>query len=99
MEKSSRWKGGTTMRRGYVLEIAHGHPSIEGTKRRYVLQHRLVMEKMIGRYLEADEHVHHKNGIKSDNRPENLELWAKAHPHGARLTERAHCASCTCFKR
>lgn len=49
--------------------------------------HRIVMEQMLGRSLRAFEHVHHKNGIRSDNRPENLELWAKFQPYGQRVTD------------
>jgi hypothetical protein len=54
---------------------------------RQVGTHRLVMEQMLGRPLEPWENVHHKNGIRDDNRPENLELWAKPQPYGQRVSD------------
>ena len=72
-KKHYAWTGGrNVIRNGYIEIYAPDHPNARGGK--YVREHRLVMEKHIGRHLLPSEQVHHKNGIKDDNRIENLEL-------------------------
>jgi hypothetical protein len=67
------WKGGRIKdKKGYIILYSPTHPNRIHDK--YMLEHRLVMEKMLGRLLNKNEIVHHKNGIKDDNRPNNLEL-------------------------
>lgn len=70
-------------RDGYIM-VAQGSPSRGG---RLIAQHRLVMEEHLGRLLERWEHVHHKNGIRHDNRLENLELWCVRQPKGQRVAD------------
>lgn len=99
-ERGSNWKGGRRIDpNGYVLKWCPDHPTRANTTKPYVLEHRLVMEEMLGRYMEPHETVHHKNGIRDDNRPENLELWAGSHKSGQRANEGSkHCPTCTCFE-
>jgi hypothetical protein len=63
---------------------AQGSPNRGG---KLIPQHRLVMAEHLGRPLEKFEHVHHKNGIRHDNRPENLELWCVRQPKGQRVED------------
>ncbi len=83
-----KWKGGKyTDERGYVLlsgrwEHPNRHPT-RGT----VAEHRVVMETQLGRVLARHENVHHKNGVRHDNRIDNLELWAVPQPYGQRVDD------------
>lgn len=76
---SPNWKGGRVKTSGYVRIHQPCHPF--AIKTGYVLEHRLVMEKRIGRYLTPVEEVHHENEIKDDNRDENLTLFANGIEH------------------
>jgi hypothetical protein len=84
---NGNWRGGTTRHKaGYVLRHAPNHPRAR-PKNPDVFEHILVMEEMLGRHLMFDETVHHLNGVKDDNRPENLELWVRPQPTGIRAAD------------
>ncbi len=79
-ERNPNWKGGTTISKAGYIYVYQGH-------QKYLAQHVLVMEEFIGRRLNLGENVHHVNGVKDDNRIENLELWTKPQPTGIRASD------------
>lgn len=78
-EKSRRWNGGITVQYGYSYELCRDHPSKRSNN--YVAQHRLVMEKIIGRKLKRTEVVHHIDYDRSNNHPSNLILFDSQSEH------------------
>lgn len=80
MDAPKRVSDGTWRMNGYVM-VRHNGENIR--------QHRLIMEQALGRRLAPWENVHHVNGVRDDNRLENLELWVNPQPQGQRAEDLA----------
>ncbi len=84
-EQCANWKGGRKIRKdGYTLVVApdnHPHPSDTRSRTKYILEHRLVMEQHLGRYLEPTEVVHHIDGNPRNNDISNLRLYPSHSEH------------------
>lgn len=75
---------------GYKLITMPEHPN--ALSNGMVPEHRLIMSQALGRPLRRDETVHHRNGIRTDNRIENLELWSRSHGPGQRVEDQVRWA-------
>lgn len=73
--------------KGDVQPTSQGYKRIHVGDGRRIMEHVHVMEQHLGRPLEPGENVHHKNGIRHDNRLENLELWLSMQPTGQRVED------------
>jgi hypothetical protein len=80
---------GTLTPDGYrIIGVPGDTPGARKQRTGYIiLEHRHVMQQMLRRELVKGETVHHINGMRSDNRPENLELWVSSHPRGQRVED------------
>lgn len=78
---------GTIDTSGYKTISVKGHPNQMDAKGR-IREHIYIMSNHLGRPLTKKESVHHKNGIRDDNRIENLELWHKGQPPGQRIEDK-----------
>lgn len=76
---------------GYKLITVRGHPNSKNKQGR-IAEHIVIMANHIGRPLKDGESVHHKNGIRNDNRIENLELWHRGQPAGQRVEDKINWA-------
>jgi len=80
---TGEWGPWTVTRKGYVVRWR----KVDG-KTQAQSEHKLAMENKLGRELLPHENVHHLNGQRADNRPENLELWSRSQPPGQRVADK-----------
>lgn len=85
-ERHHAWKGGRYYRGGYLMIKDSDHPNADG--KGYVAEHVKVMSQHLGRPLVKGENVHHKNGVRDDNRLKNLEIWSTSQPAGQRIEDK-----------
>jgi hypothetical protein len=78
-DRNPRWNGGVRTHQGYTCVRRPDHPN--ASKDGYVREHVLILSEHLGRPIASNEIVHHKNGVRSDNRLENLELMTRSEHH------------------
>jgi hypothetical protein len=78
-KRPGEWRAWYKNNHGYIVRVRSNQ-----SKQEFQLQHRKIMEDSLGRSLYEGENVHHKNGVRDDNRLENLELWVTKQPKGQR---------------
>ena len=83
--KGNGGSGHVSKTTGYRYLYRPSHPN--SYKNGQVTEHVVVMAEVLGRPLKKGESVHHRNGLRADNRPCNLELWSCAHPAGQSVLE------------
>lgn len=95
--KHPMWHGGYFIRSGYKFIWKPDHPHANNLG--YVREHRLVMEKHLGRFLQPNEIIHHKNKNRLDNRTENLELTNQSAHAKMHLIKTRICSVRDCLKK
>jgi hypothetical protein len=85
-EASASWKGGTTVVNGYRCRYRPDHPRRQPNG--YVYEHMLVIEEKLGRPLQDGEVVHHIDGIKTNNTPDNLQIFSSQSEHASHHNDR-----------
>ena len=82
----SEYGGGYVNKQGYRI-VYKDHPNAN-KRTKIILEHIYIMSTLLGRPMKKGETVHHKNGIRSDNRTENLELWSTSQPPGQKIEDK-----------
>jgi len=91
-DKNRNWKGGRRQHNGGYVWVSNAEfpGALPGNR---TLEHVVIMSRRLGRPLRKGETIHHKNGVRNDNRDDNLELWPTSHPRGQRIEDKVKWAT------